>query len=221
MDFKVQFPQPEMADDDGLIAVGGELSIDFLESAYKQGIFPWFDNDELILWWSPNPRLVLYPNDFKISKSLLKVIRSNVFELKIDNDFDSVIRNCANIKRKDEEGTWITNKVIKAYNELFLKGVAHSFETYINDELVGGLYGVSFGRAFFGESMFHKKTDASKFAFYYLVQWCKKNDFHFIDAQIPTNHLISLGAKKIERSQFLKELKNALQFDTKHGKWQM
>ncbi len=221
MAYKIQFPDVNTADDDGLIAIGGELSTDFLESAYKQGIFPWFDDDSPIMWWSPNPRLVLYPDNFKVSKSLAKLIRIGKFELKIDTNFNAVISNCAKVKRNEQDGTWITNDMIKAYYNLHNKGMAHSFETYLDNELVGGLYGVSFGKAFFGESMFHKHTDASKFAFFYLVEWCKQNNFHFIDAQQSTNHLKSLGAIEIERNQFLKELKIALKYETKFGKWQI
>lgn len=219
MEYLVQFPDPELADDEGLIAVGGELTPEYLISAYSTGIFPWFAEGEPILWWSPNPRLVLYPNDFKISKTLAKLVKSNHFELKIDANFRSVIQNCSKIERPDQLGSWITNEMIDAYCTLHDLGIAHSFETYFDSKLVGGLYGVSMGKAFFGESMFFKERDASKFAFYHLVNWCKAHDFHFIDAQQPTNHLKSLGAKEIERKIFLTELKEALQFETIHGKW--
>ncbi len=221
MEYEVQFPDPNTVDDEGLVAVGGELSEEFLISAYRQGLFPWFDDDSPIMWWSPNPRLVLYPQDFKVSKSLKQVIRSNRFSIKIDENFDAVIRNCANIKRDFQYGTWITNDMIDAYNNLHRKGFAHSFETYRDGELVGGLYGISLGRAFFGESMFHKQTDASKFALYHLVEWCKHNGFYFIDAQQSTNHLISLGAKEISRSSFLQQLKDALQHQSIIGKWEI
>ncbi len=216
---KIQFPDPNMADDDGLVAIGGELSEEFLISAYMQGLFPWFDEQSPIMWWSPNPRLMLYPDDFKISKSLKQVIRSGKFSIKIDENFNAVMNNCANIKRKAQDGTWITKDMLNAYKHLYNKGLAHSFETYYNDELVGGLYGISLGKAFFGESMFHKKTDASKFALYHLVEWCKTNNFHFIDAQQSTNHLISLGAKEIARSDFLKQLEKALQNKSIIGSW--
>lgn len=219
MDYIIKFPDPHTADDEGLVAVGGELSVDFLEAAYKQGIFPWFDENNPILWWSPNPRFVLYPNEFKLSKSLSKLVKRGKFELRIDTNFRAVIENCATMKRAGESGTWITNDMLKAYNELHLQAYAHSFETYLDNELVGGLYGVSYGKAFFGESMFHKVTDASKFAFYYLVEWCKQNEFHFIDAQLPTNHLRSLGAKEVERSVFLEELEIALQYESCRGPW--
>lgn len=219
MEYLIQFPDPELADDEGLLAVGGELTPEYLIVAYSSGIFPWFAEGDPILWWSPNPRLVLYPKDFKLSKSLAKLVKSNRFELKIDVDFKSVIENCSKIKRPDQEGSWITDEMIAAYVTLHNLGIAHSFETYFEGNLVGGLYGVSMGKAFFGESMFFKERDASKFAFYHLVGWCKKNDFLFIDAQQPTSHLKSLGAIEIERKNFLDELKEALKYETNQGKW--
>jgi leucyl/phenylalanyl-tRNA---protein transferase len=219
MEYQIQFPDPELADDDGLIAVGGELTPEYLISAYVKGIFPWFGEGDPILWWSPNPRLVLYPENFKVSKTLAKLVKSDRFELKIDTSFSSVIKSCSKIKRPDQEGSWITDEMIAAYCTLHDLGIAHSFETYLDGKLVGGLYGLSMGKAFFGESMFFKERDASKFAFYHLVSWCKAHDFHFIDAQQPTNHLKSLGAKEIERNAFLAELNEALQFETIQGKW--
>ncbi len=219
MEYLVQFPDPELADDEGLVAVGGELTPEYLIAAYSAGIFPWFAEGDPILWWSPNPRLVLYPDDFKVSKTLAKLVKSGRFELKIDTDFNAVIQNCAKTERPDQLGSWITNEMIDAYNALHDLGIAHSFETYCNGELAGGLYGISLGRAFFGESMFFKERDASKFAFYHLVNWCKTHDFQFIDAQQPTEHLKSLGAKEIERKFFLKELNRALNFEAIMGKW--
>ncbi len=215
----IKFPDPNLFDDDGLIAFGGDLSEDFLLSAYEQGIFPWFDDESPIMWWSPNPRLVLYPDNFKVSKSLRQLIRSNKFSIKIDHNFSEVIDNCAKIKRKLQDDTWITKDMINAYNDLHMRGFAHSFETYENDKLIGGLYGVSIGMAFFGESMFHKKSDASKFALYNLVEWCKGKNYHFIDAQQSTSHLISLGAEEINRSSFLEQLKTALEYESIIGKW--
>ena len=219
MEFMVEFPDPGLADEDGLVAVGGELSAEYLISAYASGIFPWFGEGEPILWWSPNPRLVLYPAEFKVSKTLAKTIKSNRFEFRLDRNFKSVIQSCAKVSRPGQEGTWITNEMVEAYIKMHKSGLAHSFETYLNNELVGGLYGVSLGKAFFGESMFFKERDASKVALFHLVQWCKKNDFHFIDAQQPTEHLKSLGAQEIERNKFLQELDIALQLETIQGKW--
>lgn len=221
MQYMVQFPDPNLADDDGLVAVGGALNPEYLISAYANGIFPWFNEEDPILWWSPNPRLVLYPQDFKVTKSLLQLVRSSRYEIKIDTEFQLVIGNCSGINRPGQEGSWITKEMIDAYKTLHEIGLAHSFETYFNNELVGGLYGVSLGKAFFGESMFFTHRDASKFALYYLVEWCKKNEFHFIDAQQPTNHLKSLGAVEIERVLFLDQLDTALQFETIKGNWKL
>lgn len=219
MEPSIIFPDPNTADDDGLVAVGGELNADFILSAYMQGIFPWFNDDEHFLWWSPNPRLVLFPNDFKISKSLRQLVRSNKFQLQIDTNFEDVIENCSKVPRPRQDGTWITNEMKRAYIGLHNSGCAHSFETYQNGELVGGLYGLSLGKVFFGESMFFKATDASKFAMYYLVEFCKAHNFEFIDAQQPTKHLKSLGAIEMDRKLFLEKLKIALNFDSLIGKW--
>ena len=215
----IEFPDPKLSDDEGLIAQGGQLTPDFLLSAYSQGIFPWFCENEPILWWSPNPRMVLFPEKFKIRKSLHQVIKRNTFELRIDTAFRDVITNCSRISRPDQIETWITNDIIEAYVELHQLGVAHSFESYFNDELVGGLYGISIGNCFFGESMFFTKTDASKVAFYHLVQYALKNNFAFIDAQLQTNHLNSLGAELIPRTKFLELLETSLQKETLQGKW--
>ena len=219
MEYLVQFPDPRKADHDGLVAVGGELNPDYLIAAYAQGIFPWFNLDDPILWWSPNPRMVLIPGNFKLSKSLRKLINSGKFELRIDSNFTQVISSCGNIPRQGQQGTWITEDIKKAYTELHELGIVHSFETYKGNKLVGGLYGVSLGRAFFGESMFFTEPNASKFAFYYLVQWCKQHNFHFIDAQQSTGHLKSLGAEDISRDDFLIMLYEALQFPTLQRHW--
>ncbi len=216
---QIQFPDPNLAEDEGLVAIGGELTIDYLISAYSQGLFPWFSEDEPILWWSPNPRMVLYPDDFKIYDSFKQTLNAGKFKLRIDENFESVIRNCAEIKRKGQAGTWITNAIIDAYINLHNSGYAHSFETWYNDKLVGGLYGVSLGKAFFGESMFHQITDASKFALYELCRLLKKWQFHFIDVQQSTSHLKSLGAIDIERKEFLIMLGEALKYPTITGKW--
>lgn len=219
MQFEVKFPDPRLADAEGLVAAGGELGPEYLISAYVQGVFPWFNEGDPVLWWSPDPRLVLYPKDFKVSKSFRQLINSKKYELRIDKDFSGVIKNCAKIARPRQDGTWIIASMIDAYIHLHEIGIAHSFETYYGDKLVGGLYGVSLGKAFFGESMFFKERDASKFALYNLVEWCKKHDFHFIDAQTPTKHLKSLGAKEIDRDLFLNELDGALKYKTISGKW--
>ena len=219
MEFPVQFPDPKNADTQGLVAVGGELSPAYLLSAYGQGIFPWFSKGDPILWWSLDPRMVLFPEIFKVSKSLRQVIRSNKFEIRIDTAFEEVIAQCRKIKRNSQDETWITKEMRKAYIHLHELGYAHSFETYCDSQLVGGLYGVSLGKAFFGESMFFHVSNASKFALNHLVTWCLDHKFHFIDVQQSTGHLKSLGAIDIDRIEFLKRLKKALQHETLKGKW--
>lgn len=215
----IEFPNPNNADNDGLIAQGGELTPEFLLSAYYQGIFPWFCEGEPILWWSPSPRMVLLPENFRAKKSLLQVVKKNVFELRIDTAFKEVITNCSRVPRRGQDETWITNDMIEGYVELYKLGYAHSFESYFEDKLVGGLYGISIGNCFFGESMFFTKTDASKVAFYHLVQFVLKYNFAFIDAQQPTTHLASLGATPIPRAEFLTMLEKAVQQKTLKGKW--
>ncbi|MFZ4402329.1 MAG: leucyl/phenylalanyl-tRNA--protein transferase [Bacteroidales bacterium] len=205
------FPDPELSEEDGLLAIGGDLSPERLILAYSQGIFPWFNEGDPILWWSLNPRLILFPDEFKCSASLLRKIKSHQFEVKFDTNFEAVIKNCSYIERKDQEyGSWITQDMITAYTKLHHLGFAHSVETYYNGQLVGGLYGIIIGKVFVGESMFHNMTDASKFALYHLVETVKKQNFHFIDAQQPTAHLISMGAREINRKQYLILLKNAV-----------
>lgn len=213
------FPHPNLANQDGLLAIGGQLGIDWLITAYENGIFPWYDDVNPILWWSPNPRLIIHPNEFKVSKSFRRTLKKNPFTIKFDHQFEKVIENCKSTKRNEEEGTWITAEMKEAYINLHHYGMAHSVEVYEQNELVGGLYGVSLGKAFFGESMFFKKRDASKVALYYLCRELSKWNFHFIDAQVETDHLISLGAIKIPRNEFLNKLEKALQHPTCHGKW--
>jgi leucyl/phenylalanyl-tRNA--protein transferase len=219
METLIQFPDPNLADEQGVVAVGGELSPQFLISAYLQGIFPWFNEDQPILWWSPNPRLVLFPEDFKISHSLKQLINSCKYSIQVDTRFEDVIENCAEIKRRGQDGTWINSKMKDAYIHLHRLGYAHSFETYMDSELIGGLYGVSLGHAFFGESMFSIGRDASKFALHHLVRWCSSHQFDFIDAQQPTNHLKSLGAVELPRTKFLEILQNSLDYRTIQGPW--
>jgi leucyl/phenylalanyl-tRNA--protein transferase len=204
------FPDPKNASNEGIVAYGGDLNINRIMKGYSLGIFPWFKENDPILWWSPNPRFVLDINEFKIPKSLQRTIKKNCFEIKFDTNFKQVIENCANIKREAQEGTWITNSMINAYCELHDVGFAHSFESYYDDELVGGGYGVVIGDIFCGESMFSKKSDASKVAFVELVKRLKCNGFRFIDSQIYTKHLASFGAKEISRDEYLSLVKNAL-----------
>jgi len=219
LDEEIRFPHPSDSDKDGLLAIGGDLSSERLLFAYANGIYPWFNDDSPILWWSPDPRMILIPGEFKRSKSLAQTIRKGKFEIRIDEDFRSVINNCAEAGRREEEGTWITPEMISAYVTLHEAGFAHSIETYVNGNLAGGLYGLSLGKAFFGESMFHLERDASKVALAALVDRCLEWDFHFIDAQQRTDHLRSLGAKSIPRASFLSMLAGALKYPTLSGKW--
>lgn len=204
---EVWFPPPELADDDGLLAVGGDLSQERLLLAYENGIFPWYNEGEPILWWSPNPRLVLYPDDLVISKSMRKVLRDEVFTFSVDTCFKEVMEACGAIPRHEQDGTWITDAMLTAYCALNEKGIAHSFEVWQNEVLVGGFYGLLIGDCFFGESMFSKVSNASKAGFITYVQQLQKLGVKLIDCQTPTEHLKSLGAVEIPRTQFLEELK--------------
>jgi len=215
------FPPPDYADPSGLLAVGGDLSSKRLLEAYRLGIFPWYSDDQPILWWSPDPRLVLEVGDFKTSRSLHKTLKKGVFEVTFDRAFADVIRACSSIPREGQSGTWITEEMQEAYINLHGLGYAHSVESWFGGELAGGLYGVSLGKAFFGESMFHSRTDASKVALANLVQKLRNWDFHFIDSQMTTEHMISLGAKELPRRIFLKRLQSALCHPTKRGKWRI
>lgn len=219
MALQVQFPDPREAEDDGLVAVGGEINSDFLLAAYSAGLFPWYNPGEPVLWWSPNPRMILKPSDFKCSKSLNRTVRSGKFTIKMDENFSAVIQACAGNKRKGQHGTWIGNDIINGYTALHETGLAHSVETYYEDKLAGGLYGVSLGRVFFGESMFFLERDASKVALYYLCKKLAEWNFDFIDVQQSTDHLKSLGAKDISRDDFLNRLQLALKKPTRKGKW--
>jgi len=202
------FPAIESAltEPDGLLAAGGCLSSQRIINAYRQGIFPWYSPGEPILWWSPNPRLVLFPDQLIISRSLRKTIRKELFKLSYDQAFPQVMQLCA-APRGQESGTWITEEMYIAYKQLHQQGIAHSFEAWFDDELVGGLYGIAIGQVFFGESMFHRKTDASKVAFCCLVQQLKHWGYQLIDCQVHTDHLSSLGAEEIDRNDFSKLIK--------------
>ncbi len=213
------FPPPDYADASGLVAVGGDLTSERLLEAYRVGIFPWYSADQPILWWSPDPRFILELEEFKISRSLRKTLNKRVFQVTFDRAFEDVIHACANTARAGQSGTWITREMEEAYIHLHGLGFAHSVETWFRAELVGGLYGISLGKAFFGESMFYRKTDASKVALATLVAQLKSWDFHFIDAQMTTDHMVSLGAKEISRRIFLKRLRSALRHPTRRGKW--
>jgi leucyl/phenylalanyl-tRNA--protein transferase len=197
------FPAIETAltEPDGLLAAGGCLSSQRIINAYKQGIFPWYSPGEPILWWSPNPRLVLFPENLYISHSLRKTIRKGTFSLTYDQSFAQVMQYCA-APREEDAGTWITEEMYQSYTQLYQQGIAHSVEAWFDDELVGGLYGIAIGQVFFGESMFHKKTNASKVAFCYLVQQLSEWGYRLIDCQVHTHHLSSLGAEEINRANF-------------------
>lgn len=205
---RLEFPDVETANAEGLLAVGGDLSPERLLLAYQKGIFPWFNEDSLILWWSPNPRMVLYPNKIKISKSMKKVLKSNQFRLTKNTVFEEVLSKCSSVKRIGQEGTWITNDMKEAYLELHKRGLAKSYEVWENDSLVGGLYGIDLGHIFCGESMFSTSSNASKFAFIHLAQELDKKKYELIDCQLHTKHLESLGAEEISRRRFIKVLKS-------------
>jgi leucyl/phenylalanyl-tRNA--protein transferase len=213
------FPDPNHAQRDGLIAFGGDLSPKRILSAYSEGIFPWYSPGEPILWWSPDPRFVLFPQKFHISKSLSKTIRKANYIITMDQAFESVIQECAKIRIENGCGTWITNKMIQAYSKLYEMGYAHSVETWMDDQLAGGLYGLSLGRMFAGESMFFRKNNASKIAMVALVSFARSYNFDFIDCQLKTTHLKSLGAENIPRNVFLQLLKKTLEHDHLQGRW--
>ncbi len=212
------FPPPDSWDDD-IVGVGGNLSPGMLISAYAQGIFPWFNEGEDILWWSLDPRFILYPGNLKISKSMKRLIRSGRFTLSVDRDFPAVISSCGTASRKGEDGTWISGDMKEAYTRLHDLGFAHSVEVREQGELAGGLYGISLGSCFFGESMFARRPNASKTALIALTLWLEEQGFPFIDCQQHTEHLGSMGAVDIDRAVFLKELKKALQVPTIRGNW--
>jgi len=201
------------------LAIGGDLSVERLLNAYSSGIFPWFNQKDPILWWSPNPRPIIIPGKMRMTKSLAKLIKSNVFSLSIDKSFEAVIEACAKTLREGKAGTWITTEMKNAYVSLHKMGFCHSAEAWKDGKLVGGLYGVALGKAFFGESMFHSESNASKVAFYHLSEFLAINDFHFIDGQVSNPHLISLGAIEIDREDFLRRLQKALKFTTDNKIW--
>ncbi len=216
---KIEFPSPHFAGEDGLLAVGGCLSEERLLLAYRMGIFPWFSEGDPVLWWSPDPRLVLYPQELRVSKSLQKIIRKKQFHLTMDTAFARVIDACASSRTKNNEGTWITEDMIESYIKLHESGFAHSVEAWCQGELAGGLYGVSLGGCFFGESMFTRLSNASKVAFVALVHFLEKMSFDLIDCQITTGHMVRFGAKEVQRAIFLKQVEDSLQSSTKKGKW--
>ena len=197
------FPSPEQASAEGIVAVGGDLLPERVMLAYRKGIFPWFESDDFLLWWSPDPRMVLFPDRLKISKSMRTVLRKKQFEVTFNKAFDQVVRACAKVKRFGQNGTWITPGLMEVYSTLHIQGHAHSVEVWEEGYLVGGLYGIDLGTVFCGESMFSKSSNASKVALIFLVKELKKNKYELIDCQVPTQHLASMGAEPISRTEFL------------------
>ena len=212
------FPDASRASKEGLLAYGGDLEPDRLLAAYAQGIFPWFDSPP-ILWFSPDPRVVLLPPDLRINRTLAKNLRRGRYEIRFDTAFREVIEACAAVPRPGQEGTWITEEMIGAYCALFEIGFAHCAEAWFEGELVGGVYGISLGAAFFGESMFARRSDASKVAFVHLVRHIEEQGFHFLDCQAPTPHTTRLGAVAWPRAEFLDALARALEVPTRYGRW--
>lgn len=206
----ISFPPVEEADEEGLLLIGGKLTPANVLEAYKEGIFPWYNEDEPVLWWSPDPRFVLFPSELHISRSMQKLIKQQRFSFKTDTAFEDVISACKTTTRTGQNGTWITSDVEDVYTELFKLGYAHSAETWQNDELLGGMYGIQLGKVFFGESMFSHKSNASKFAFINFVQHLQSTGVELIDCQVYTPHVESLGARMIKRKEFTSLLKKLL-----------
>jgi leucyl/phenylalanyl-tRNA---protein transferase len=204
------FPSPLLASPGGLLAIGGDLSPERLLLAYRTGVFPWYGDGNPILWWSPDPRLVLFPEEFHVARRLARVVRQGVFQVTRDAAFRDVIRACAQTRGPGREDTWITEEMMGAYIRLYEEGWAHSVEAWFENQLAGGLYGVSVGRAFFGESMFTRIPNASKAAMAHLVEHIKQRGFAFVDCQVHTQHLIRMGAREISRTQFLSLLDRAV-----------
>lgn len=218
LDDSLIFPPAEYSDEKGIIAIGGDLSPERLLCAYKQGIFPWYTEKEPILWWSPDPRFILFPDDIRISKSMRQVINREIFEITYDRAFRDVISGCRG-PRSSQTGTWITHEMAEGYIQLHKRGYAHSVEAWQDGKLAGGLYGISLGRCFFGESMFAKVSNASKAAFITLTKKLSGLGFRIIDCQVYTEHLKNLGAKSIPRKLFLSILEEELKYDTLKGNW--
>lgn len=210
---QIAFPPVEGAED-GIVAIGGDLAPERLLLAYQSGIFPWYSEEEPIIWHAPNPRFVLLPDNLHISKSMRRTLNSGQFTVTFDADFSFVIKQCASVERKEQDGTWITNEMIDAYTALHHKGYAHSVEVWQNKQIVGGVYGVSLGKCFFAESMFHTTTNASKVALIKLMEFLKQNEFYFLDAQVHTPHVESLGAQNIPREEFMELLQQGLKHET-------
>lgn len=214
LDRYTSFPPVEEAltEPNGLLAIGGDLTTNRLLDAYTHGIFPWFSAGEPIVWWSPDPRMVLYPDELKISRSMSRRLNRKDYEVRFNTSFRQVMQACAETRRPGQDGTWITNEMIDAYCALHVSGHAMSAETWIGNRLAGGLYGVRIGKMFYGESMFHHVTDASKIAFVHLVQEIKRQNFGLLDCQMKTSHLASLGAREISRKEFCQLMSKLIQY---------
>ncbi len=217
----IAFPRPDLATHEGLLAVGGDLSIERLLLAYSLGIFPWFGEGDPILWWSPNPRLLLFPDDLHVSQRLRRIHRQRKYRVTLDADFPKMIAACADQPRAGQDGTWITREMEQAYTDLHHAGYAHSVEVWNGTQLVGGLYGVSLGACFFGESMVSLEPNTSKLALWTLVEQIRRWGFQFIDCQVHTAHLAGLGAADVPRARFLKLLKAAMAQETRRGAWRL
>ena len=221
LDHRLIFPPPELAEENGVLCVGGDVSVDRLILAYSSGIFPWPHEGLPLLWHSPDPRTILVPKDLHVGRSLEKSMRRGHYEVRLDTAFRQVMRGCSNKERPNQDGTWITDEMIEGYVALHRRGLAHSIEAWRGEELVGGLYGVSLGGAFFGESMFADAPDASKVAFATLVRQLDRWGFDFVDCQVHTEHLERFGALEWPRTRFLAALKKALKKRTRVGPWQL
>ncbi len=213
------FPHPSLATEEGLLAVGGDLSPQRMVLAYANGIFPWYSEGRPLMWWCPRPRLVLEPRALRVGRSLRKTIKRRRYRVTLDQAFSQVMAACATVPRPDQDGTWITKDLTEAFIELHRRGLAHSVEAWEDDELVGGLYGLSLGRVFFGESMFARRPDASKVAFVRLVQQLAAWDFDMIDCQVVTDHLVRFGAKELDLDAFLLRLEREVAAETRYGPW--
>ena len=217
--YSYRFPNPRDASEEGLLAYGGDLSIPRLMSAYRNGIFPWYNEGDPILWWSPDPRLLLYPDQFKVRKSFRRVLRSGKFSVTFDRHFSEVISHCASVPREGQEHTWIISDMQRAYIHLHEESIAHSVEVYLEGKLVGGLYGLALGKVFFGESMFSLVPDASKVAFKALSDVLGSRGYDFIDCQMKTDHMMRLGAQVVQRDVFLDALEESMHHETDLGTW--
>ena len=213
------FPPPELAEENGLLAIGGDLSPERLLLAYRSGIFPWYSEGDPILWWSPSPRLVIFPDEFKVPRRLARFIKQQKYKMTIDCAFQQVIASCASASGRQEEGTWIDQDMIEAYTILHAQGWAHSVECWQDDELVGGLYGIALGRVFFGESMFSLQPNTSKVALIFLVEQLQKWDFNLIDCQMKTEHLLQFGAREIPGTEFQTILAQNTKYPNRSNPW--